>query len=69
MSQHLVDSKLLVGRSLAEAKQTLGEPEKDWGRVIQYAIDLGWPLKDPKHYGLQLHLDSSRQVTEVRIVD
>ena len=69
MSQHLVDSKLLIGRSLAEAKQTLGEPEKDWGRVIQYHIDLGWPLKDPQHYELQVHLDSDRTVTQVKIVD
>ena len=69
MSQHLVDSKLLVGRSLDEAKQMLGEPQKDWGRVLQYHIDLGWPLKDPQHYGLQLHLNANRTVHEVKIVD
>ena len=69
MSQHLVDSKLLVGRTAAEAKQMLGEPQKDWGRVIQYHIDLGWPLKDPQHYGLQVHLDTNHTVREVKIVD
>lgn len=69
MSQNLVDSKVLVGRSLDHAKQILGQPEKDWGRVIQYQIDLGWPLKDPQHYGLQVHLDENRNVLEVRIVD
>ena len=69
MSQDLVDTKLLVGRTIEQAKEILGEPEKDWGSVIQYDIDLGWPLKDPKHYGLQVHLDENRTVREVRIVD
>jgi len=69
MSQDLVDSKILLGRSLDDAKQILGEPQKDWGRVVQYHINLGYPLKDPQSYGLQVHLDSSRTVTDVKIVD
>ena len=69
MSQDLVDSKVLVGKTIEQAKQALGEPQKDWGRVIQYSINLGWPLKDPKHYGLQVQLDENRTVREVRIVD
>ncbi len=69
MSEDLVNSKVLLGRSLAEARRLLGAPETDWGRVVQYQIDLGWAFKDPKHYGLQLHLDEEGNVREVRIVD
>ena len=69
MSQDLVDSKVLIGKTIEDAKLALGEPQKDWKRVIQYNIDLGWPLKDPKHYGLQVHLDANQNVSEVRIVD
>lgn len=69
MSQHLVDSKVLIGRSLEETKVSLGEPERDWGSVVQYNIDLGWPFKDPKNCGLQVHFDANRHVREVKIVD
>ena len=69
MSQDLVDRKLLVGRSIEQAKLALGEPQKDWGRVVQYDINLGWLFKDPKHYGLQVHFDTDRTVREVKIVD
>jgi hypothetical protein len=30
---------------------------------------MGWPLKDPKNYGLQVFLDENRNVREVKIVD
>ena len=69
MSQDLVDSKVLVGKTIEQARGVLGDPQKDWGQVIQYNIDLGWPLKDPQHCGLQVHLDHNRTVREVRIVD
>lgn len=69
MCEDLVDSRILIGQSVNQAKLLLGQPEKDWGHVIQYNIDLGWPFKDPKHYGLQVHLDENRYVREVRIVD
>ena len=69
MSQDLVDRKLLVGKSIEQAKQVLGGPQKDWGRVVQYDIDLGWLFKDPKTYGLQVHFDNDRTVREVKIVD
>ena len=69
MSESLVSGKTLVGQSAEAAQRQLGLPEKDWGSVWQYQIDLGWPLKDPQHYGLQVHLDSERKVHEVKIVD
>ena len=69
MSQDLVDRKLLVGKSVEQAKQALGEPQKDWGSVVQYDIDLGWLFKDPRHYGLQVHFEADQRVSEVRIVD
>jgi hypothetical protein len=69
MCEDLVKGKTLIGKSNDDTRRLLGEPEKDWGHVIQYNIDLGWPLKDPKHTGLQVHLDENRQVREVRIVD
>ena len=69
MSQDLVDRKILVGQTLEEAKSVLGLPEKDWGTVLQYQIDLGWAFKDPSHYGLQVHLDQNQNVREVKIVD
>jgi hypothetical protein len=69
MSENLVKGKTLIGKSNDETRRLLGEPEKDWGRVIQYNIDMGLPLKDPKHTGLQVHLDENHYVREVRIVD
>jgi len=69
MSEDLVERKILVGSSFEQAKQLLGEPQQDWGRVIQYHIDLGWPLKDPQSYGLQVHFENDRTVREVKIVD
>jgi hypothetical protein len=69
MCEDLANSKVLLGKSVAEAKRLLGPPDIDWGRALQYKIDLGWAFKDPKHYGLQVHLDENRNVREVRIVD
>jgi hypothetical protein len=70
MCEDLVDRRLLIGEPVTEAKRLLGEPDKTYaGFILSYNIDLGWPLKDPKHYGLQVHLDENRNVREVKIVD
>ena len=69
MAQHLVDGGALIGRSAAESRHVLGAPDKDWGKIHQYQIDLGWPIKDPKTYGLQVHFNSNKTVREVKIVD
>ena len=37
--------------------------------VLAYKIDLGWPFKDQKHYGLLVYIDERRIVREVKIVD
>jgi hypothetical protein len=68
MAQSLVDGGTLVGQSAEVVLQTLGMPEKNWGRVVQYQIDLGWPLKKSTTYGLQVHF-SDNIVREVKIVD
>jgi hypothetical protein len=69
MSEDLVKSKTLVGKTADEARRVLGQPDTNYPGVLSYKIDLGWPLKDPKHYGLQVHLDQNRNVREVKIVD
>lgn len=69
MAQHLVDGGTLVGLSEVEVLSKLGSPEMDWGRVHQYQIDLGWPLKKPTTYGLQVHYDAGGNVRMVKIVD
>jgi hypothetical protein len=69
MAQHLVDNQCLVGRSAESVGSTLGTPDHDWGKVHQYRIDLGWPMKNPNTYGLQLHFDADRNVKLVKIVD
>lgn len=69
MAESLVKSGMLVGKSVDEAERLLGKPDFDYGKVIQYKIDLGWLFKSPEHYGLQLHLDNQRSVTLVKIVD
>lgn len=69
MCEDLVQSKILIGQTVTEARQLLGSPDKDYGSVLSYNIDLGWPFKDPVHYGLQVHLDNTHRVREVRIVD
>jgi hypothetical protein len=69
MCEDLVKRKVLVGQSDDEARRLLGQPDKDYGSVLSYNVDLGWPMKDPKHYGLLVHLDQDRKVREVRIVD
>ena len=69
MAENLVAGGSLVGESVDEVRATLGVPEKDWGKVYQYQIDLGWPLKKPETYGLQVHFDQSRNVHSVKIVD
>lgn len=69
MSESLVNSKILIGKTVEEAKQVLGVPEQTYPTALQYHIDLGWAFKDPKHYGLQVHFDEKRLVREVKIVD
>jgi len=69
MSEDLVKRKILLGQTADEAKRLLGRPDKDYVSALSYRIDLGWPLKDPIHYGLQVHLDENRKVREVKIVD
>ncbi|MBI1761044.1 MAG: hypothetical protein HYR56_06360 [Acidobacteria bacterium] len=69
MCEDLVQRKLLLGQPVAEAHRLLGPPNKDYGSVLSYNIDLGWPFKDPIHYGLQVRLDQDRKVREVKIVD
>jgi hypothetical protein len=69
MSEDLVNSRILIGKTIEEARQVLGEPDFTYPSAFQYKIDLGWLFKDPSHYGLQVHLDERRLVREVKIVD
>lgn len=69
MSQDLVDRRILIGKTVEEAKQALGSPDITYPTALQYKIDLGWLFKDPSTYGLQVHFDESRLVREVKIVD
>jgi hypothetical protein len=69
MSEDLVKSKILIGQTVAEAQRLLGQPDKIYPTAMQYHIDLGYPFKDPKHYGLQVHFNSDQSVREVKIVD
>jgi hypothetical protein len=69
MSEDLVKRKILVGQTADEAQRILGQPDKAYPTALSYKIDLGWLFKDPKHYGLLVHLDEKRTVREVRIVD
>ena len=49
MSQSLVNSRVLVGKSAAETQRLLGQADSDFGSALAYKIHLGFPLKDPKH--------------------
>ena len=69
MSEDLVKSKILVGQTVTEAQRLLGKPDLVYPTALQYHIDLGWPFKDRKHYGLQVHLNTDRSIREVKIVD
>ena len=69
MCEDLVDRRLLIGQPVSEAQRLLGAPDKTYPGMLSYNIDLGWPLKDPIHYGLQVHVDANRNVREVKIVD
>ena len=71
MCEDLVARKVLIGQPVAEAKRLLGEPNKTYAAagILSYNIDLGWPLKDPVRYGLQVHLDQNSNVRLVKIVD
>ena len=69
MSEDLVNSKILIGATIDEAERLLGPADFTYPTALQYKIDLGWPLKDPMHYGLQVHFDTNRKVHNVKIVD
>ena len=69
MSEDLVKRKILVGRSADEVHRMLGQPDTAYPATLCYNIDMGMPLKDPSHYGLQVHLDENRNVRLVKIVD
>jgi hypothetical protein len=69
MCDDLVKHKILIGQTADEAQRLLGQPDKTYATALSYKIDLGWFLKDPKHYGLLVYLDERRIVREVKIVD
>ncbi len=69
MCEDLVKRKILIGQPAAETQRLLGQPDTNYVSVLSYNIDLGWPFKDAKHCGLQVHLDENRKVREVKIVD
>lgn len=69
MSDDLVKRKILIGQTSDEAQRLLGPPDTAYPTALSYQIDLGWILKDPKHYGLLVHLDENRIIREVKIVD
>ncbi len=69
MSESLVKRRILIGKTAEETQQLLGRADTDYGQALSYKIDLGYPFKDPKHYGLIVDLDANRIVREARIVD
>ena len=69
MSEDLVKRRILVGKSVEETQKLLGRADIDYGSALSYKIDLGYPFKDPKSYGLMVDLDANRIVREARIVD
>lgn len=69
MAESLVANHSFVGKTADEVTASLGVPDRDWGRVHQYKIDLGWPFKDPNTYGLQVHYDADGNVQLVKVVD
>ncbi len=68
MAEDLVKRKVLVGCTADEVQRLLGRPDKDYASALVYKIDLGWPFKDPSHYGFIVHLDD-RNVREAQITD
>lgn len=69
MAHDLIDGGSLLGKCPSEVRAALGAPDKDWGKVYQYQINLGWPVKKPTTYGLQVHFNADKTVREVKIVD
>lgn len=65
MAEDLVAQKVLIGLSAEDVERQLGHPKKNYGKVIEYHVDLGWPFKNPIHYGLQVHFDADRKVNLV----
>jgi hypothetical protein len=54
-------SCLLLNIGLAQVKTTPS--------LQPTPLDLGWLFKEPKHYGLLVHLDQNRNVRKVQLVD
>lgn len=69
MAEDLVKRKVLVGQPADGVQRLLGPPDKAYPSVLVYNMDLGWPFKDPVHYGFVVHLDADRKVHETRIMD
>ncbi len=69
MCESLVAGKTLIGQTAEEAQRQLGAADKEYPTALAYKVDLGMPFKDPVHYGLQVHLDADRKVSEIKIVD
>jgi hypothetical protein len=70
MSEDLVKSKILIGKTADESLRVLGQPDTTYPTALVYRIDMGMPFKDdPKHTALQVHLDGNHTVHEVKIVD
>jgi hypothetical protein len=51
MCDDLVKRKILIGQTADETQRLPGQPDQTYASALSYKIDLGWPLKDPKHYG------------------
>jgi hypothetical protein len=68
MTESLVKSKALIGKSADEVQQMLGKADTNYGQALSYNIDMGVPFRT-KHEGLLVYVDGNRRVTEVKIVD
>ena len=70
MSEDLVKSKTLIGKTADESLRVLGQPDTTYPTALVYKLDMGMPFKDdPKHTALQVHFDGNRTVRDVKIVD
>ena len=66
--QHLRQDFAAVGQARAGAIE-VGIAVGKENATVQYRIDLGWPMKGPQSYGLQVHFDREGMVRLVKIVD
>jgi hypothetical protein len=69
MAEDIIKRKVLIGQPADGLQRLLGPPDKVYASALVYNMDLGWPFKDPSHYGLVVHLDADRKVRETRIMD